>query len=68
MSERNNQEIPPVLDSSLDDKLSGRELLSEEITLYYLNLDQSDPANWPTDDETLTQPPFHTRVKGTQYE
>jgi hypothetical protein len=30
----------------------------EEITRYYQNLDPNDPANWPDDDETKTQPPF----------
>lgn len=30
----------------------------QEVTAYYQQLDETEPNNQPTDDETKTQPPF----------
>jgi hypothetical protein len=52
----------------------GRHYTEEEISrgkrlVKYLDeLDEKDPKNWPTDDETKTIPPFHTQIRRTDDE
>ncbi len=49
---------------SFEDSFDRNESItqSERVTAYYEALDESDSANWPTDDETKTIPPFHTMI------
>lgn len=40
----------------------------KKVTEYYQNLDENDPANWPDDDETKTQLPFHAQIKEAKHD